>query len=1103
MRNAKVLEFGAVLVCAGVVLASDPMNGAQRQPPDPAVSALTSHWNAAGIARAGIIDQPVRSGELPTAGNATRSAEAGVPWAGSARRAPGALPPGARLPDVPPNDLCQDATLVTPPYPALVSGDNTDATTDCSGGFNQRATWWEIELPYESNILTISYCGQGFEIHSANNYVYHDCADCSDRTIQTRYELHACSDGVQAPIFHWHGLPGPGTVLFPVFFNSGAGTQSYTIEINVQESAENDDCEAAIPIGEVIDLPFDTRVATASAIHPGSFTNMNMDLFYCYTATCTGPVIFHTCDSDYDTRLAVWAACDCPPTTTLAYNDDDNAICGLGGEGSAVEVECIAGESYLVQIGGAVPAEVGCGLLSILCYEHTGACCFGDDCQMLAGTACVAAGGEYIGEDLPCSPNPCTEAACFHRVELYSTTGLGWTDSRLDVFVNGALVLDGIHMDSPGHGPTVFHFFANHGDEISTVFTPGIWWSYQTEYYIYDGSGYDILLALDGVGDVEPTGITTTANCVPPDAGACCYFDGTCAQVASEAECIDGMFLGLGVTCDLCPCMSPCPAGAIAEQEACGETANDGCNIDPSIFEPIACGDVICGTYTAEDHDWYEIVVSAQSVLTWTVVAESRTRTGFIEQVVPGVPGCDNTTGYIAPFVYLGPCEEGTLSMLVEPGTYYAYVAHRSLAAPPCDTFTGTHYVASLTCNAPIGACCRVTEPFCTETTEANCDGTWLGPLTQCSTLDCNSNGVPDECELVLGLAADCNGNGVPDDCDIDPSDPDGNGQVSADCQPDLIPDECQLGITSTVVWDNGPFITSYGTGCAVEDESYVESESTYYGWNCSVADGWRTADDFTLTQDCRIHRIKLYAYQSDETPPTIHFASIRLWDGPPGDGGAVVFGDTVTNYCTSSSHSGVWRVLDDPQAYAPCARGINEVVCAFGGIDLPAGTYWLDFQLDGAGDSGPWWIPVTPHPARGNTLEFSASTGWSMQYDDVAGWTQSVAFIVEGSYDAPANDCNENGVPDDCDIAAGTSQDLNGNGIPDECEGGTLLGDMNCDGAISPADIDPFVIALTGGQAAYEAQFPDCNYFSADVNGDGTVSAADIDPFVQILTGG
>ncbi|MBN1513820.1 MAG: hypothetical protein JXB13_17520, partial [Phycisphaerae bacterium] len=33
------------------------------------------------------------------------------------------------------------------------------------------------------------------------------------------------------------------------------------------------------------------------------------------------------------------------------------------------------------------------------------------------------------------------------------------------------------------------------------------------------------------------------------------------------------------------------------------------------------------------------------------------------------------------------------------------------------------------------------------------------------------------------------------------------------------------------------------------------------------------------------------------------------------------------------------------------------------------------------------------------------------------------------------ALDCNENGLPDECDIAGGTSQDINQNGTPDECE--------------------------------------------------------------------
>jgi hypothetical protein len=64
-------------------------------------------------------------------------------------------------------------------------------------------------------------------------------------------------------------------------------------------------------------------------------------------------------------------------------------------------------------------------------------------------------------------------------------------------------------------------------------------------------------------------------------------------------------------------------------------------------------------------------------------------------------------------------------------------------------------------------------------------------------------------------------------------------------------------------------------------------------------------------------------------------------------------------------------------------------------------------------------------------------------------------------------------------------------------------LGDMNCDGVISPADIDPFVIALTQGEAGYLAQFPNCFYALADCNQDTVVSSADIDAFVQILTSG
>lgn len=41
--------------------------------------------------------------------------------------------------------------------------------------------------------------------------------------------------------------------------------------------------------------------------------------------------------------------------------------------------------------------------------------------------------------------------------------------------------------------------------------------------------------------------------------------------------------------------------------------------------------------------------------------------------------------------------------------------------------------------------------------------------------------------------AQDCNNNGIPDVQDIDPTDPDGNGEVSGDCNANGIPDECDV----------------------------------------------------------------------------------------------------------------------------------------------------------------------------------------------------------------------------------------------------------------------------------------------------------------------
>jgi len=62
--------------------------------------------------------------------------------------------------------------------------------------------------------------------------------------------------------------------------------------------------------------------------------------------------------------------------------------------------------------------------------------------------------------------------------------------------------------------------------------------------------------------------------------------------------------------------------------------------------------------------------------------------------------------------------------------------------------------------------------------------------------------------------------------------------------------------------------------------------------------------------------------------------------------------------------------------------------------------------------------------------------------------------------------------------------------------------GDLNCDGFIDFADINPFVLALTNAPG-WQAQYPYCPTLNGDVNSDGVVNFGDINPFVSLLAAG
>jgi len=121
----------------------------------------------------------------------------------------------------------------------------------------------------------------------------------------------------------------------------------------------NDGCENATPIGDVSNLAFDTRQATFDG--PG-YCMTSPNIWYCYTAPCTGQATVSLCGSQYDTMLAVYKGCECPPTRSrlIAYNDD---FCWLQ---SQLTFNVVAGSTYLIEVGGYW-RRTGQGVLTITC----------------------------------------------------------------------------------------------------------------------------------------------------------------------------------------------------------------------------------------------------------------------------------------------------------------------------------------------------------------------------------------------------------------------------------------------------------------------------------------------------------------------------------------------------------------------------------------------------------------------------------------------------------------------------------------------------------------------------------------------------------------
>ncbi|KQC03899.1 MAG: hypothetical protein APR54_02240 [Candidatus Cloacimonas sp. SDB] len=122
---------------------------------------------------------------------------------------------------------------------------------------------------------------------------------------------------------------------------------------------ENNTCETAEAVEEVVDYAFDTTQATTSGFDTHS---INQDLWYVYTAPAYGFMNVDLCGSTFDTKLAIYGECDV--ATELGYNDDSAYCNGRSLQSAILDVEVFAGEDYYIQVGG-YGSNSGAGDLTI------------------------------------------------------------------------------------------------------------------------------------------------------------------------------------------------------------------------------------------------------------------------------------------------------------------------------------------------------------------------------------------------------------------------------------------------------------------------------------------------------------------------------------------------------------------------------------------------------------------------------------------------------------------------------------------------------------------------------------------------------------------
>ncbi|MDT8299958.1 MAG: GEVED domain-containing protein [Sedimentisphaerales bacterium] len=257
----------------------------------------------------------------------------------------------------PANNSCQNAMRIGE---VINQTYNTSyATFDGPGHCTSSPNIWYRYTASRACNVTVSLCGSSYDTALA---IYRG-SECYPR----QSNMIGCNDdacGRQSEIT-FPATAGTEYLIEVGGFgvSKGAGVISISCDSEPPVSLNNDNCQNAKPIGNVSGMAFDTSNATFDG--PGHcLTSPN--IWYIYTATCTGKATVSLCGSGYDTKMAVYNGGGCNPSLSRLIECNDDS-CGWQSE---VTFDATAGQQYLIEVGGFGDNK-GQGLISVSCEGST------------------------------------------------------------------------------------------------------------------------------------------------------------------------------------------------------------------------------------------------------------------------------------------------------------------------------------------------------------------------------------------------------------------------------------------------------------------------------------------------------------------------------------------------------------------------------------------------------------------------------------------------------------------------------------------------------------------------------------------------------------